>query len=164
MEAHKDFPHTQSTTSLAPDREPPDARRQTLAQGWSLCRAAQPDHTKPPAHLIVLDGETTGLDLYRQDFPDEILQLSILDGSGQVLFHSYIRPYAHTSWPEAQAVNGISPEMVAHAPYLYQVAPQIKGILQGGRSAGSATTSWVLTAHCWIRRWASSRIIRRCTM
>lgn len=134
MEVRKDFPDTQtkrSTAHLEPDREHTNALREKLAQGWSLCRAAPPIHTENPVHMIVLDAETTGLDLYGQDFPDEILQLSILDGSGQVLFHSYIQPYAHTSWLEAQTVNGISPEMVAHAPYLHEVAPQIKGILQG---------------------------------
>lgn len=106
-------------------------RKEKLAEGWKLCRAAQPIQADPPAHMIVLDAETTGLDIYGDNFPDEILQLSILDGSGQTLFNSYIKPYAHDIWPGAQTVNGISPEMVSDAPYLHEVAPQIKGILNG---------------------------------
>ena len=57
---------------------------------------------------IVFDTETTGLNPER----DEIIQLSIMDGTGKVLFDEYIKPSRRKKWPEAQKVSGISPEMV----------------------------------------------------
>lgn len=57
---------------------------------------------------IVFDTETTGLNPER----DEIIQLSIIDGTGKVLFDEYIKPSRRKKWPEAQKVSGISPEMV----------------------------------------------------
>lgn len=58
--------------------------------------------------IIVLDVETTGLDC----LCDEILQLSIIDGEGDTLFDEYIKPIKHIQWPQAENINGISPEMV----------------------------------------------------
>lgn len=57
---------------------------------------------------IVFDTETTGLNPER----DEIIQLSVIDGTGKVLFDEYIKPSRRKKWPEAQKVSGISPEMV----------------------------------------------------
>lgn len=39
-------------------------------------------------NIICLDTETTGLNHY----DDEILQLSIIDGSGAILFSEYVKP------------------------------------------------------------------------
>lgn len=57
---------------------------------------------------IVFDTETTGL--YAGS--DELLQLSIIDGTGRELFNEYIKPSRRRKWPEAERVNHISPEMV----------------------------------------------------
>ncbi len=56
---------------------------------------------------------------------DELLQISVIDDAGTVLFDSLVRPYFHTEWPEAQKVNGITPEMVAGAPYPHELLPQL---------------------------------------
>lgn len=64
---------------------------------------------------IVIDTETTGLDM----FEDELLQVSIIDTDGNVVFDSYFKPIRHSEWYEAQAVNDISPAMVADAPSIY---------------------------------------------
>lgn len=71
---------------------------------WPLLESV-PDPTK----IICLDVETTGYEPYSGD---EILQLSIIDGTGTVLFDEYIKPKEKTSWERAEEVNGISPEMV----------------------------------------------------
>lgn len=84
-----------------------------------LDRSAQP-MGKP----IVIDTETTGL---ADD--DELLQVSIIDIDGSVLYNSYIRPYQHESWPSAQRINNISPQTVADAPYLHEVAFDIGRIV-----------------------------------
>lgn len=73
---------------------------------------------------IVIDIETTGL----CDGEDEILQLSIVSESGEKLFDSYFRPL-HKSWSAAQAVNNISPDMVANAPSIADKAVEIQKIL-----------------------------------
>ena len=83
---------------------------------------------------ISLDIETTGLNFQSEKFPDEILQVSIIDGEGQCLLNRYFKPYHHKSWPDAEKINHISPEMVANAPYLHEIAPQIKRILQSAET------------------------------
>ncbi|MBS6919038.1 3'-5' exonuclease [Ruminococcus bicirculans (ex Wegman et al. 2014)] len=75
---------------------------------------------------IVLDTETTGLNATE----DELLQVSIIDNEGTVLFDSYIRPTQHTEWAEAERVNHITPEMVADAPTIAEVMPEINDILK----------------------------------
>jgi len=69
---------------------------------------------------VYLDTETTGLAP-----TDEILEVGILDDHGNVLVDSLVRPIRHTSWPEAQAVNGIRPEDVEDALLLDDVRPWI---------------------------------------
>lgn len=59
-------------------------------------------------NIICLDTETTGLNHY----DDEILQLSIIDGSGAILFSEYVKPVHHECWTDAEKVNHISPSMV----------------------------------------------------
>lgn len=78
-----------------------------------------------PAKTICLDVETTGLIAGE----DEILQLSIIDGTGAVLLNEYIRPQHATEWPEAAAINGITPEMVAVKPTIDAHLPRIQAIV-----------------------------------
>lgn len=73
---------------------------------------------------LVIDTETTGLNPYEH----ELLECSIIDTKGEVLFHSYVRPCAE-AWPEAQAVNGITPEMVKDAPTISQLREDISRVL-----------------------------------
>lgn len=58
--------------------------------------------------ILCLDVETTGLDFEN----DEIVQLSIINGNGDVLFNEYIKPEHQTEWDAAEAIHGISPQMV----------------------------------------------------
>lgn len=82
-----------------------------------------PFHEKIPG--IVIDTETTGLDPIK----DEILSISLIDMNGNVLLDTLVKPYYTESWPEAMAVNKISPEMVKNAPYMHQILPGIIGII-----------------------------------
>lgn len=79
-----------------------------------------------PSRMIVLDLETTGLSNYR----DDVLQLSVIDGDGNVLINSYVKPYYNTLWEQAQRINNISPDMVADAPELHELVPKLKGIFE----------------------------------
>ena len=74
---------------------------------------------------IVLDTETIGLNAAE----DEILQVSIIDNEGAVLIDSYIKPTQHTEWAEAERIHHITPEMVADAPTIAEVMPEINDIL-----------------------------------
>ena len=58
--------------------------------------------------ILVLDTETTGFGPSA-----EILQLSIVNGLGEIVMNEYFRPARTTCWPGAEAVNHISPAMVA---------------------------------------------------
>ena len=62
--------------------------------------------------LAVIDFETTGIDPQQ----DEIIQVAVLAGDGQVLLNELCRPEHTAAWPGAQRVNGISPQMVADKP------------------------------------------------
>ena len=75
--------------------------------------------------VICLDVETTGLssDIH------EILQLSIIDGNGEVLFNEYIKPKKREKWEEAQEIHGISPSMVADKPIIDAHIPALNQIL-----------------------------------
>lgn len=75
----------------------------------------------------VLDTETTGL------WPgqDEILQLAIIRLNGAVLFNDYFRPERHRTWKEAQAIHGITPEMVADKATFRERLPEIQQALFG---------------------------------
>lgn len=77
------------------------------------------------ADLVVLDIETTGLNPNE----DEILQVSIVSGTGEVLLDTYINPLYKSDWEEAQNINGISPDMVKDAPCIFEVIPKINAIL-----------------------------------
>ena len=73
---------------------------------------------------LVIDTETTGLDPDR----NEILQLSIIDGAGVMVYDSYFKPAAK-SWNEAQKINHIRPADVQTAPRFSQELPRICSIL-----------------------------------
>lgn len=73
--------------------------------------------------IICFDLETTGL----RD-KDEILQLSIIDGNFEILFNEYIKPEKLSSWPEAEAVNHISPQLVMDKKPLLYYKEQIEDI------------------------------------
>lgn len=75
--------------------------------------------------IIVIDTETTGLD----PKIDELLQVSIIDNEGTILYDSYIKPTHTENWDEAMAVNHITPEMVADFPTIDEAAVEINRIL-----------------------------------
>lgn len=78
---------------------------------------------------IVLDTETTGLD----PEADEILQLAIIDGDGNVLWNKRYKPEYVTYWPEAEAINHISPFDVRKCEYIVNDVEAIQNIINRAR-------------------------------
>lgn len=77
-----------------------------------------------PRRILCLDVETTGLDVEA-----EILQLSICDGLGNPVFNHYFKPLHHDSWPDAERINHISPEMVKNELPMAAYRETIESIL-----------------------------------
>lgn len=81
-----------------------------------------------PGDILVFDLETTGLDTNTA----EILQISLVDGSGKTLFSSYVKPEA-TSWPAAERINQISPEMVQDAPTFAEIRSTVQSYFSNAK-------------------------------
>ncbi|WP_156299257.1 3'-5' exonuclease [Streptobacillus canis] len=73
---------------------------------------------------IILDLETTGI---REN--DEIIQLSIIDTKGKVLFDEYIKPTNVTEWNEAYKIHKISNEMLEDKPNIEVYREKIQELL-----------------------------------
>lgn len=76
-------------------------------------------------NIICLDTETTGLNPDN----DEILQLSIIDGNGEILFSEYIKPSHRKQWTKAERIHGIKPSDVKNCKTLLEYKDQIQEIL-----------------------------------
>lgn len=80
----------------------------------------------PKDKILCFDVETTGLS--REE--DEILQLSIVDGTGKTVFNEYIKPTRHESWDGAEAIHGISPSDVADKPTIEEYRDDLNDIFK----------------------------------
>ena len=91
---------------------------------YSLAAQKEPVACTNSTGKIVFDVETTGLNAET----DEILQISIIDGDGNVLINSYVKPYYMERWSDTEKIHGITKDMVENAPYPHELIPRIKGI------------------------------------
>lgn len=81
----------------------------------------------PKENILVFDTETTGL---KPETDDEILQISIINGNGEILFNSYIKPEHRKRWPKATEINGITYAMVKNSPTISAVRDEIQKLFQ----------------------------------
>lgn len=79
--------------------------------------------------IVVVDLETTGFNFYE----DEILQISIIDQDENILLNEYCKPEKNNTWPEAEAVNGISPDMVKDKKPFKFYAKKIEEIINSAK-------------------------------
>ena len=86
----------------------------------ALCDAIEQAQAR---NFICIDTETTGV-----DEEAEILQFSAYDKAGQCIMDVYVRPTKAQEWPEAMAVNGITPERVKNCKTIQELKPAIEAI------------------------------------
>ena len=75
------------------------------------------------ARILFFDLELTGF--YDRD---EILSITIVDGFGELIMDTLVKPVRTTKWKKTEKIHGITPEMVADAPTLEELTPKIKEI------------------------------------
>lgn len=79
---------------------------------------------RDPNTWVILDTETTGLGRL-----DEICQIAIIDGVGNVLLNKLVKPTIDIP-EQARSIHGISNEIVQSAESFEQLIPEIQAILQ----------------------------------
>lgn len=76
-------------------------------------------------NIVCFDTETTGFTKW-----DEIIQITISDGNGEVLLNTFIKPVNKKSWRKASEINHIYPEDVKDAPTAKDLRSKIKSIFE----------------------------------
>ena len=72
-------------------------------------------------NIICLDTEFTGTVGH-----NEILELSIYDGTGKETFHHLYKPEYCRSWACTEKIHGITPEMVENEPHFSEHIPELQ--------------------------------------
>lgn len=71
--------------------------------------------------VLFFDLELTGF--YDRD---EIISISICDGTGDVVMNTFVKPVHTKKWKRTEKIHGITPEMTADSPTLEELTPEIK--------------------------------------
>lgn len=87
--------------------------------------------------VLFFDLELTGL-----YFHDEVLSVTLTDGTGATVFDSLVRPVRKKKWKDTEKIHGITPEMVKDAATFAELAPRLREIFGGAQrlvAFGTAT-------------------------
>lgn len=76
-----------------------------------------------PKRVLFFDLELTGFYSH-----DEILSITIVDGAGDEVMDTLVKPEHTKKWKKTEKVHGITPEMVEDSPLLCDLKPEIKRI------------------------------------
>ena len=76
--------------------------------------------------VLFFDLELTGF--YDRD---EIISISIVDGNGDVVMNTFVKPTHTKRWKRTEKIHGITPDMVKDSPTLEELIPEIKRIFDG---------------------------------
>ena len=80
-------------------------------------------YEKDPKRVLFFDLELTGV--FERD---EILSVSIVDGTGKTVMDTLTRPMRNKRWKRTEKIHGITPDMVKDAPTLAEIAPRLREI------------------------------------
>ena len=75
------------------------------------------------SRVLFFDLELTGF--YDRD---EILSITIVDGFGELIMDTLVKPTHTSKWNKTEKIHGITPDMVQDAPTLAELTPRIKEI------------------------------------
>lgn len=75
--------------------------------------------------VLFFDLELTGF--YARD---EIISISIVNGAGELIMNTLIKPEHTKKWKKTEKIHGITPEMVEESPSLQELTPEIKRIFE----------------------------------
>lgn len=78
---------------------------------------------KDRSRILFFDLELTGFYVH-----DEILSITIIDGYGELIMDTLVKPIKKKKWKDSEKIHHISPEMVENAPLLEELIPEIKRI------------------------------------
>ena len=59
---------------------------------------------------------------------DEVLSVSVADGTGETVFHTLVKPERKKRWNRTEKIHGISPADVADAPSFSSLFPTLRSI------------------------------------
>ena len=77
------------------------------------------------ARILFFDLELTGF--YDRD---EILSITIIDGTGKLIMDTLVKPTHTSKWKNTEKIHGITPDMVKDSPTLDMLIPDIKSIFE----------------------------------
>ena len=77
------------------------------------------------SRVLFFDLELTGF--YDRD---EIISISVVDGHGELVLNTLVRPVHTKKWKKTEKIHGITPEMTADAPTLEELTPRIKELFE----------------------------------
>lgn len=80
---------------------------------------------KDRAKILFFDLELTGF--YDRD---EILSITIVDGFGNLVMDTLVKPTHTKKWKKTEKIHGITPEMVENSPTLSELIPEIKALFE----------------------------------
>ncbi|MBE6538006.1 MAG: 3'-5' exonuclease [Ruminococcaceae bacterium] len=78
-----------------------------------------------PKKVLFFDLELTGF--YARD---EIISITIVNGEGELIMDTLVKPDHTKKWKKTEKIHGITPEMVEDAPLLVDLIPEIKRIFE----------------------------------
>ena len=81
------------------------------------------------AKVLFFDLELTGF--YDHD---EILSITIVDGFGNMIMDTLVKPVSTKSWKRTEEIHKITPAMVKDAPVLSDLIPRLKEIFAGAEN------------------------------
>lgn len=81
------------------------------------------------AKVLFFDTELTGF--YNHD---EILSITIVDGFGELIMDTLVRPERTKSWKRTEEIHKITPDMVKDAPTLEELKPRLREIFDAAEN------------------------------